>query len=151
MIVSGIKSTSSILEASSASPLTGVISSSANNDRVLLLVDSKTKCDHSVDPLGVNSSKLNPEKENVILDRFVSPTILRGDTTAGGADRSAWDNNLLDLLFKDILYDLAQRLELLLVRLPLLLFLFTLGELQTFLCDGDGKYIWQFCIKTFYD
>merc|ERR1719323_1934568 len=158
----------------------GVITSGINISRVILLVNAKTKLDHSVDPLGVNGRILKTEsrteessleqQENKIFDGLVilvslgslsqvlddavvgvdlevllgghvahgggvaeslglhdplhvgGPAVLGGHDTAGGAYQSAGDNNLLNLLVKDVLHHLAERLELLLVGFVLLLF-----------------------------
>merc|ERR1719323_2448094 len=65
------------------------------------------------------------------------PAVLGGDDTAGRADQSTGDDDLLNLLVKNVLHDLAKRLELLLVSFSLLLFLLILGELKTLLGDRD--------------
>merc|ERR1719323_719083 len=173
----------------------GVITSGINISRVFLLVNAKTKLDHSVDPLGVNGRVLKTEsrteessleqQENKIfyglvvlvslgslsqvLDDAVvgvdlegllgghvahgggvaeslglhdplhvgGPAVLGGDDTAGRADQSTGDDDLLNLLVKNVLHDLAQRLEFLLVSFSLLVFLLILGELKTLLGDRD--------------
>merc|ERR1719323_1554964 len=65
------------------------------------------------------------------------PAVLGGHDTAGRADQSAGDDDLLDLLVEDVLHHLAERLELLLVGFSLLLFLLVLGKLKTLLSDRD--------------
>merc|ERR1719336_660345 len=65
------------------------------------------------------------------------PPVLGGDDAAGGADQTARHHHLLRLLVQDILHHLAQTLELLLVGLHLLLLLLILGQLQSFLGDGN--------------
>merc|ERR1712211_93286 len=65
------------------------------------------------------------------------PAVLGGDDAAGGAHQSAGDDDLLNLLVKNVLRDLAQRFELLLVSFSLLLFLLILGKFKTFLGDRD--------------
>merc|ERR1719323_2469868 len=173
----------------------GVITSGINISRVILLVNAKTKLDHSVDPLGVNGRVLKTEsrteessleqQENKIFDGLVvlvslgslsqilddamvgvdlevllgchvahgggvaeslglhdplhvgGPAVLRGHDTAGGADQSAGDDDLLDLLVEDVLHHLAERLKLLLIGFSLLLFLLVLGKLESLLGDRD--------------
>merc|ERR1712213_91122 len=65
------------------------------------------------------------------------PAVLGGDDAAGRAHQSAGDDDLLNLLVKNVLHDLAQRFELLLVSFSLLLFLLILGKFKTFLGDRD--------------
>merc|ERR1719323_222017 len=173
----------------------GVITSSINISRVILLVNAKTKLDHSVDPLGVNGRVLKTEsrteessleqQENKIFDGLVvlvslgslsqvlddtvvgvdlqvllsghvahgggvaeslglheplhvgGPAVLGGHDAAGRAHQSAGDDDLLNLLVKNVLHVLAQRFELLLVSFSLLLFLLILGKFKTFLGDRD--------------
>merc|ERR1719346_853116 len=65
------------------------------------------------------------------------PAVLGGDDAAGRTHQSAGDDDLLNLLVKNVLHDLAQRFELLLVSFSFLLFLLILGKFKTFLGDRD--------------